>query len=135
VLKRDRTRADASLYITGRDIEEPSELALEFDPNAATWAIVGDAEEYRLSEQRAAILRVLRDSDEPLGPTDITEMVNANGTKVTNGTVRVLLGHMVRDGQIGTPGRGKYVPLPSKETVNNINNVTNEDTGQVGWDL
>jgi RecA-family ATPase len=55
VLKRKRGQADAYLHVDGRDIENPTELALKFDPNAATWAIVGDAEEYRLSQQRAAI--------------------------------------------------------------------------------
>ncbi len=54
VLKRQRGQADAYLHVDGRDIEEPVELALKFDRNAATWAIVGGADEYRLSETRRA---------------------------------------------------------------------------------
>lgn len=66
VLKRKRGQADAYLHVDGRDIENPTELALKFDQNAATWTIVGGAEEYRLSEIRRAIVKVLEDADEPL---------------------------------------------------------------------
>lgn len=36
VLNRKRGRADAFLHVDGRDIENPTELALKFDPDAAT---------------------------------------------------------------------------------------------------
>jgi hypothetical protein len=50
--------------VDGRDIEVPTELALHVRQGHATWTIVGDAEEYRMSEGRAAALRVLNDADE-----------------------------------------------------------------------
>jgi hypothetical protein len=56
VLKRQRGRADAFLHVDGRDIEHPMELALKFDQTAATWAIIGEAEEYRMSEGRRETL-------------------------------------------------------------------------------
>jgi hypothetical protein len=65
ILKRQRGRADAYLHIDGRDIEQAAELAMKFDAQAATWAIVGDAEEYRMGEGRREISRVLEDADEP----------------------------------------------------------------------
>ncbi len=37
LLKRDRGRADAFLYVDGRDIEEPRELALRRDAELASW--------------------------------------------------------------------------------------------------
>jgi hypothetical protein len=63
VLKRKRGDADAYLHVDGRDIENPTELALKFDPNAATWAVMGDAEEYRKSETRRAIVKTLEEAD------------------------------------------------------------------------
>ena len=36
VLKRKRGQADVYLHVDGRDIENPTELALKFDQNAAT---------------------------------------------------------------------------------------------------
>jgi hypothetical protein len=112
VLKRRRGRADAFLHVDGRDIETPTELALKFDPDAATWAIAGDAEEYRLSESRQAILRVLGNADEPLSPKDIAEMAEAG-----YGATRELLSQMVKDGQVKNLGRGAYA-LP--ENLQNI---------------
>jgi hypothetical protein len=52
VLKRERGRADAFIHVTGRDIEEEIELALRWKADTAGWTIIGDAEEYRLSQAR-----------------------------------------------------------------------------------
>lgn len=124
VLKRDRGRADAFLHVDGRDIEQPAELALQFDQNAATWAIAGDAEEYRLSESRAAILRVLEDADEALGPKEIAAILADQGRKIGYGTVRERLSHMVRDGQARNLGRGQYVPADLQGSRDNHDSVT-----------
>jgi hypothetical protein len=59
VLKRDRGRADAYLHITGREIEEEAELALRWDADLASWALVGDADEYRVSNERQQLLQAL----------------------------------------------------------------------------
>jgi hypothetical protein len=126
VLKRKRGQADAYLHVDGRDIENPTELALKFDQNAATWAIVGDAEEYRLSEQRRAIIRVLETADEPLSPKDITEMLNAKGVNISYGAVRELLSQMVKDGQVRNLGRGQYVlPESLQNSADNADSLTN----------
>lgn len=121
VLKRQRGRADAFLHVEGRDIENPTELALKLDPNAATWAIVGDAEEYRLSEQRSALLRVLLNADEPLGPKELAEMTDAK-----YGATRELLSRMAKDGQVKNLGRGQYVhPDNLQNNADNADILTN----------
>jgi hypothetical protein len=51
VLKRQRGEADAYLYGDGRDYENPVELALKWNASTATWAILGDAEVYAMSER------------------------------------------------------------------------------------
>jgi hypothetical protein len=104
VLKRRRGRADAFLHVEGRDIETPTELALKFDTDAATWSIAGDAEAYRLSERRRSFLRVLGNADAPLGPKEIAEMADA-----PYGATRELLSQMVKDGQVKNLGRAAYV--------------------------
>jgi hypothetical protein len=121
VLKRKRGQADAYLHVDGRDIENPTELALKFDPNAATWAIVGDAEEYRLSERRSAILRVLLNADEPLGPKELAEMTDAK-----YGATRELLSQMAKDGQVKNLGRGQYVHAGKlQNSADNADTLTN----------
>ncbi len=51
VCKRARGQADATLHITGRDVEE-QDLALRFDGGNGTWTLLGDAAEWALSETR-----------------------------------------------------------------------------------
>jgi Bifunctional DNA primase/polymerase, N-terminal/AAA domain/Primase C terminal 1 (PriCT-1) len=51
VVKRARGEADATLHITGRDVEE-RELALRFAAEVGTWELLGDAEEHDLSKTR-----------------------------------------------------------------------------------
>src|SRR5215211_729284 len=76
VLKRKRGRADAYLHVEGRDIENPTELALKWDAKTATWNIIGDAEEYRLSQSRAEVIAVLEKSGEPMTPTEVADALD-----------------------------------------------------------
>jgi hypothetical protein len=124
VLKRQRGQADAYLHIDGRDIEQPTELALNFDAETAKWAIVGEAEEYRMSEGRREISRILEKADEPLGPTEITEMLTHHGHKVNNGAVREMLSQMVKDGQAKNLGRGAYVHPDYQNNPDNPDKLT-----------
>src|SRR5215217_8022698 len=103
VLKRDRGKQDATLAVDGRDIEEPSELALRWDADIASWSLMGDAEEYRQSEERRRILQLLERIGEPMGPNDIAEALGKNRS-----TTRVLLANMKQDGQVEAPN-GRYV--------------------------
>src|SRR5215208_74782 len=114
VLKRDRGKQDATLMVDGRDIEEPSELALRWDADIASWSLMGDAEEFRMSEERRGIVNLLRRVGEPLGPKDIAQVLGRN-----YGAVRVMLSEMVKDGLLASPSRGKYI------MTNNTNNANN----------
>ena len=105
VLKRERGRADAFLYVTGRDIEEEKELALSWDSTTATWKIAGDAEEYRTSKERQEIVDSLRSQGKPAGPKEVSEALG----KTYNAT-KQLMWKMSQDGDIRSVG-GKYVPV------------------------
>ena len=103
VLKRDRGRADAYLHVTGREIEEEAELALRWDADLASWTLVGDAEEYRISQERQEIVRVLEEAEEPMSPKEVAELLG----KPPN-TVKYLMWKMSKDGQLATVGKGRY---------------------------
>jgi len=95
VLKRDRGKADAVLHVDGRDIEDSAEYALKWDAETAGWTIVGDAEEYRMSEERKAILGVLEQAGEFLSPGEVADALG----KPRN-TVKQRLWRMAQDGQV-----------------------------------
>src|SRR5919112_3064269 len=114
VLKRDRGRADAYLHVTGREIEEEAELALRWDADLAGWCIVGDAEEYRVSQERQDIVRVLVEAGEPMTPKEVSELLD----KPPN-NVKFLMWRMSKDGQLATAGKGRYSP-----TTNPANPLT-----------
>jgi hypothetical protein len=105
VMKRERGKDDATLFVTGRDVEE-RELAVEWDQAKWQWVHRGSAEEYRRSEARKDILELLEKEDEPLSPREIAEAVGKKDT-----AVRQLLRSMVQDGEVlrhGTSSQTRY---------------------------
>ena len=125
VLRKDRGRADAYLHVTGRDIEEEQELALRWDPNTAGWGIVGDADEYRLGEERAAVVRMLKNADGPRSPKDVAEALGKKG-----GAVRELLSQMAKSGEIENVGYGKYT-VKSADTPDSSDTLGADDARSV----
>lgn len=61
ILKRDRGQTDATLFVTGRDVEREQQLALSFDATTALWTLVGNAEELCCTRARQEILDLLRE--------------------------------------------------------------------------
>lgn len=73
-LYRKRGQRDATLKITGRDIEE-RELSVAFDRDTITWQLVGEAEKVVLGDQKQAVLDVIR----TLGKPTHREIADATG--------------------------------------------------------
>jgi len=117
VLKRKRGQGEAYLHVDGRDIENPTELALNFDPNAATWAIVGDAEEYRRSETRRKIMEAA--VEWPAGPKEVADIL-----EMPENTVKQRMYQMSQDGELKIVSRGLYVP-------HNLHNFHNHEDAKV----
>jgi hypothetical protein len=115
VLRRERGQADASLFVTGRDVEE-QDLALRWErQDVLGWALLGDAEQFRRSQERQAILGALA----ALPGSGPTELAGALGK--STGSVRYLLFQMVRSGEVRSRD-GKYWPTstisPNANTPN-----------------
>ncbi len=103
VLRRERGQADASLFVTGRDIEE-RDLALKWSKDDFTWSWLGDAEEFRQSKERQELLAAV--SAMPgMKPAEI-----ADGIGKTRGSVRYLLFKLVREGKLRVKLDGTYHP-------------------------
>ncbi len=103
VLRRERGQADASLFITGRDVEE-QDLALKWETaDEFGWRLLGDAENFRRSIERQKIVDVLAQVP-GMSPTEIAAALGK-----TAGSVRYLLFAMVQDGDVRNRD-GKYYP-------------------------
>ena len=105
-LKRERSKADAVLHVTGRDIDE-AELAMSFAHGK--WTILGGAAEYRMGETRRVILECLARAGRPLSPKEIAEEAGLG-----RNVVKLALYRMLEDGQVTNAGVGG---MPSRKTV------------------
>ncbi len=105
ILRRTPGSKGPTLYVEGRDIEEPAEYALHWNLNTATWTIEGDAEEVHISKERADILLALNRSPEPMTPKEVSL---ATGGKYNN--TKKLMFTMLGDGQLLKDDKGRYSP-------------------------
>lgn len=101
VLRRERGQHDACLHVTGRDVEE-RELALTWAPAECLWSIAGDAEEFRISRERADVLALLK-REGPLSPSQAAPLLGKNVP-----AAKKLLWEMSKAGQLTPVGGGKY---------------------------
>lgn len=102
VLKRDSGTGHCLLYVRGRDVEE-SEKAVRFKPDNGTWELLGAAEEVGRTNERHAILQVLREHAKPLTVREISDFLGKNYE-----AVRKCLARMWIAGEIEKTGRGSY---------------------------
>jgi len=118
-LRRMRGQCDAVLSITGRDVEE-AEHALKWQADFGAWQLLGDAQEFRLTGERAEVVKALRDCGEPVSPKTLWESVRV-GKSLTN--LKTMLWRMAKDGE-AISEKGKY-RLPESEKPSNPSNPSN----------
>ena len=123
VLTRARGESDASLYMTGRDTEEQT-IALRFDKEIMTWAVMGDAHDYTESKERREILDLFK-GGQRMKPKAIAE---ALGRDPKSSTHRVILKKMVDAGRLDVDAEGAYgdpvntlTRIPPINTINSVN--------------
>jgi hypothetical protein len=116
----DRDGHGVTLYQRGRDIEEV-ERALSFDRTTGRWALLGEADEVRRSDERKRIINVLNNADGPLSPTEVAALL---GLPINN--VKQLLFKMVNAGEVQKTKRGQYAPIGVRNFDNPITNEGDE---------
>src|SRR5215217_6836251 len=107
ILRRTPGSKGPTLYVDGRDIEEPTEYALIWNLNTATWTIEGDAEEVHLSKERGDILLVLNRHQQYMTPREVTD---ALGPPASYNSVKKLMWTMLGSGQLVKNTKGAYYP-------------------------
>lgn len=108
VLKRARGQADATLHVTGRDVDE-SEKALSFAPDTGTWHLLdGPATDHTVGDTRATILAHLRSNSAAM-PKAIAE-----ATGIGYETAKRTCARMAEDNQLARGPTGRYTPPDSE---------------------
>jgi hypothetical protein len=128
ILRRERGESDASLYVTGKDIEEDRDVAIQWDAALAQWSILGDAAEYRLSQERKAILDLIRDGGAALGPKEV-----ADALEMPWASVRRIMAAMANAGEL-TSERGQYrlTSAPKRSLARSGDHPDHPDQGDQG---
>lgn len=126
VLRRERGQHDATLFVTGRDIQE-AEVALSWDPAVTLWSVLGNASEFRVTPERAAILKVLKDSGCELSPKYIGESLGKSA-----GATRKLLWELSQQGLVSSPHYGKYIHNSNSSSSSNSGNSSNGSNSILG---
>lgn len=117
VLQREPVSDNATLYVTGRDIEEQGEHGLAWERNRARWTLTGgDPRVVRLGTEQKRVYELLTEA--PRNIKELTEVLNP-GHVVTdpNSDVRrsacSKLVHKLHDKGLIRPGAdGKWTPMP-----------------------
>src|SRR5215210_7856228 len=124
ILRRTPGSKGPTLYVDGRDIEEPTEYALIWNVNTATWTIEGEAEEVHLSKERGDILLTLNRSADPMRPKEVADVMP--GAKYNN--VKYLMWAMLGDGQLLKDSKGSYSPANPTNRPTNPTDPRKTDT-------
>lgn len=129
VLKRARGKADATLSVIGRDVEE-QDIALEFSPKLFQWSALGPAVEVQRSRERQEIIDLLSKSESTYQPKEIAEILAK-----PQDTVRQRLYKMVVAGEIQKFEGGYQLPdyeppdPPKSKKSKTVTGVTGSSNG------
>ncbi len=118
VLRRARGNRDATLSVTGRDIEE-AEFALRFDAEIGSWVLLGTTAEVQETDARQEIYDLLAAAEGPMGPKAVAEALGKN-----RNTIKQLLWKMASDGVLESLS-GQY-----RITVNPVNRKPEGEPGE-----
>jgi hypothetical protein len=103
VLTRDRGGTLGQLSITGRDIENGGDFAVDFDKATCKWRIIGEAQEVRRETNQDRIYGFLRDQKEPARLRDIMDALS-----LPRGTVTTTLWRLMKRGSVIHPGKDAW---------------------------
>lgn len=108
VLHRVRGENEATLNVTGRDVDD-QKLALTFDPDHCTWKCEGPAEQRSQGKVKSAILDWFkRNAGASMFPGEVADALREQlGKSATASTVRTVLLRLVDAGALRKVG-GKY---------------------------
>ena len=104
ILVLSRKAQGTTLHIRGRDLEDETPLAMQFDKATGQWSVLGDAADVQRSAERTRILMALAKAPEGLHVAEIKAAANVRSRTAAD----VLLFKMAEAGDIERVKRGLY---------------------------
>lgn len=103
VLTRARCDTEATLHVTGRDVDE-KQLALKFDPATCCWTSEGDAKLKTASKTKERVFEAFRrNPGTAYWPSELAQILD-----VDRAVLKSALWKMAEDGLLKRVGNGKY---------------------------
>jgi AAA domain/IclR helix-turn-helix domain len=122
----DRDGSGATLYARGRDIEEVNS-AVEFNKGDCRWFVIGATSEVRRTDQRSAILDLLKEAVAPMSPAELADIAGSS-----RGAVRKLLHMMMKVGEVTKIRQGWYVHPDRHDLISGGNSSPPRNSGNSG---
>ena len=123
VIDRGENKDQATLFVTGRDIEE-NKFGLRLNKDLLSWELLPNSGMIGLSTERQTIVEVLSSAIKPMGPKQIAEELGQSDS--TN--IRQLLSKLLSDGLIEKTGHGRYqITHSDHNRINSNDNHTNHN--------
>ena len=120
-LRRQRGQCDAVLSVTGRDVEE-AEHALKWQADFGAWEMLGDAREFKITNERAEVVNALRAVGEPVTPKQLFERT---GVAKSLSNLKTMLWRMAKDEE-AISENGRYsAPESNSALSGNTSNPSN----------
>jgi predicted transcriptional regulator len=103
IIRRQRGAKHATLHVTGKDLTDYLELAMEFDTVHAMWTARRNPEEYGQAKEQGETLEALKTLKEPFGPQDLAATLD-----LPYETAQKRLVRLYHKGLLERPKRGQY---------------------------
>lgn len=108
-LQKTREEQQVCLSVRGRDVDEQDYL-IEWDRDTCDWVLLGQAQQYRATAMRQAILQCLAASTTPLHYREVAARIGKSSTKEIE-VVKMTLWRMSGQQQVVTTGEGRYIAV------------------------
>lgn len=128
VLRRTRGTNEATLFVTGRDIENEAEYGLTWDALIAGWTVTGQGPHVGLSPERRAVFDIVAGHG-PIVGADVARLLNP-GVVIDRkskefGAARRILAKLVEAGLIVSTAQGYLLINGNTHYTGNLGNTGN----------
>ncbi len=124
MLARNGKAVDATVQLRSKDIE-PTELAMRFELDTKSWAVIGDASEIAKTRERQDILDVMARTDGPMKTGEIARALNKKTDNASH-----LLSALSREGKVHSTRYGTWSLVGSSATA--IQTTQTIQTSEIG---